>query len=108
MANDWVVQPRLPFLSWGKFKTSVVWPAGEKGNWCPDIEILLFSPKPECQLGLDKFVLGELEVLPGATVFTVHMMGGRPNIEFGLKIVDVCKPNVHTVGKEELLGEKYV
>ena len=71
LANEWVVQPRprLPFLHYGKFK------ACEERDRCPDIEILLFSPKSKCQLGMDKFVMGELEILQGAAVFTVqHMM----------------------------------
>ena len=53
--------------------------------------------------------MGELEVLPSATVLSVqYMMRSRPNVEFGLKIVDVCKAQVHTIRQEEILGEKQV
>lgn len=61
------------------------------------------TPKIKC---FDSNQKAMLRVLPSATVFAVeYMMGSWPNVEFGLKIVDMCEPQVHTVGQEKILGE---
>ena len=64
------------------------------------------TPKIKC---FDSNQKAMLRVLPSATVFAVeYMMGSSPNVEFGLKIVDVRRPQLHTIGSEEILGEKFV
>ena len=69
----------------------------------------MFAPEAEGKFRLDQAIIGELVVLASATVLTVkNMMKSRPNIEFGLKIGDVCKTQVHTIWQEKILGEKLV
>ena len=58
---------------------------------------------------MDQAIIGELVVLASATVLPVKdVMKSRPNIEFGLKIGDLCKAQVHTIWQEKILGEKLV
>ena len=69
----------------------------------------MFFPVAKSQFGLDKFVLGELEKLSGATVFAAQgVMYGRPNIEFGLHVHDMCETKVDTLGKEKCLRKEIV
>ena len=93
----------------GKFKAAKIGSAGKKRDWGPDEQVLMFAPEAQGQFSLDEAVVCELVVLPSATVLSVkHMMKSRPNVEFGLKIGDVCKAQIHTIGQEKVLGEKLV
>ena len=61
LANERVVQSRLPFLDEGKFKASVVLHV-KKMDWCPHIEILVFAPMAKCQFSLHKSSMCELQI----------------------------------------------
>ena len=66
----------------------------------------MFVPVAKGQLRLNQAVMGELIVLASATVLSIkYMTKGRPNIELGLKIVNVCEANVHTLWQEKDLGK---
>ena len=109
LANKRVVQSGLPFLDESKFEAAKIGSACKKMDWGPDEQVLVFAPEAKGQFGLDQAVVGELVVLSSATVLTVEdMMKSRSNVEFGLKIGDVCKTQIHTIGKEKILGEKLV
>ena len=45
LANEWVVQPRLPFLDGSKFETAKAQTACKKRDWSPHKKVLVFSPK---------------------------------------------------------------
>jgi hypothetical protein len=47
LANEWVVEPRLPFLNECKFKASIVGTADKKRNRGPNVEILMLTPEPK-------------------------------------------------------------
>ena len=70
---------------------------------------MMFAPVAKGQFRLDQAVIGELFVLAGATVLPIkYVMKCRPNIELGLKIVDVCEAYVHTLRQEKSLGKELV
>ena len=62
MANEWVVQPRLPFLNECKFKASIVGTADKKRNRGPNVEILMLTPEPTSEFTLNKIVIAELKI----------------------------------------------
>ena len=106
LANERVVQSGLPFLDEGKFKAAKRIGRQKEG---PDEQVLMFAPEAQGQFSLDQAVVCvcELVVLPSATVLSVkYVMISRPNVKFGLKIGDVCKAQIHTIGQEKVLGEK--
>jgi hypothetical protein len=109
LANERVVEPRLPFLNESKFKAPIVGSLNEKPNWSPSIQIVVLLPETEGQFSLDKLVIGELEKFPGATVFAIQgMVHCRPNIEFGLHVHNVREANVDALGKEKCFCKKIV
>jgi len=104
LANERVVEPRLPFLYKSKFKTTIVSSFDKKGNWCPYIQVGLLLPESNGKFCLDRLVMGEL-----ATILAIQsMMHGRPNIKFGLRVHNVREANVDSLGKEKCLGKKIV
>ena len=60
MTNERIVEPRLPFLDEGKFKTAVVRTACDKRDWCPDIKILVFTPVAQRKFCLYKIFMRKL------------------------------------------------
>ena len=110
LANEWVVEARLPFLNQGKFQTTVVGSLLCQRRVLPNVQIVVPLPIAKGQFSLDKLVIGQLEKLSGATVFAIQgMVHGRPNIEFRLHVHDVCETNVdncrHT-GERKMLVQK--
>ena len=107
LANERVVQPGLPLLDEGEFETPKIGAAGEKRDWGPYEQVLMFAPVAQGQFRLNQAVMSKLVVLASATVLPVkYMMKGRPKIEFGLKIVDVCEADIHILWQEKDLGKK--
>ena len=67
----------------------------------------MFFPIGKSQFSLDQFVFGELAKLSGATVFaTQSMVQGKPNIEFGLHIHNMCETKIDALGLEKCLRKK--
>ena len=109
LANERVIQARLPFLNQCHFKAAVV--ASVCVNWdgCPNIQIVMFSPITKCQFSLYKSLIGELKVFSGAAVLSVHdMMHCRAHVKFGLHGFDMSETNIDALRLEELSGEKVV
>ena len=104
LANERVVEPRLPFLYKSKFKTTIVSSFDKKGNWCPYIQVGLLLPESNGKFCLDKLVMGEL-----ATILAIQsMMHGRPNIKLGLHVHNVGETKINTLGPEKWLGKEIV
>ena len=102
LATERIAESRLPFLNQGKFQASIIWTTCKESYCCQNIQILMLSPKALGKPSLDKpIVVCKLKILPRSTVLTIKdMMRGKATIDFGLHIVDVCKPTVHTVGRK--------
>ena len=47
LANERVVEPRLPLLYEGEFKAAIVGTTNKKRDWGPNIEVLMFTPESE-------------------------------------------------------------
>ena len=109
LANEGIVQLGLPLLDECEFKATKIRTACKKREWGPDEQVLVFAPKAKGQFRLDQAIMGELFVLAGATVLPIkYVVECRPNIELGLKIVDVCEAYVHTFRQEKSLGKELV
>ena len=109
LANERIVQTGLPFLDEGCFKTAVVHPVGIDGDRSPNIQIVMFMPVAQCQFGLDQSLVGELEIFVRSAVFSVEgMMHCRAQVELGLHVLDVGKPDVDALRLEKLSGKQVV
>ena len=63
LANERIVQSRLPFLNDSKFQASVVRSACEWIGAHTHIEILVFTPVAKCQFSLYKLIMCKLKIL---------------------------------------------
>ena len=81
LANERVVQPWLPLLDECEFEAPKVGAAGEKRDWGPNEQVLMFAPVAKGQFRLDQAVIGELFILAGSTVLPIkYVMKCRPKI----------------------------
>ena len=109
LANEGVVQSGLPFLDEGYFKAAVVHSVGIDGNRSPNIQIVMFVPLAQGQFGLDQSLVGELEVFARSAVFSIKgVMHCRAQVELGLHVLDVGKPDVDALRLEKLSGKQVV
>ena len=109
LANERIVQTGLPFLDEGYFKTAVVHSVGIDGDRSPNIQIVMFMPVAQCQFGLDQSLVGELEVFARSAVFSIKgVMHCRAQVELGLHVLNVGKPDVYALRLEKLSGEQVV
>ena len=109
LANEGVVQSGLPFLDEGYFKAAVVHSVGINGNRSPNIQIVMFVPVAQGQFGLDQSLVGELEVFARSAVFSIKgVMHCRAQVELGLHVLDVGKPDVDALRLEKLSGKQVV
>ena len=53
MANEWVVEARLPFLDQGQFETAIISTFSIDWDGSPNIQIVVLFPVAEGQFGLD-------------------------------------------------------
>jgi hypothetical protein len=109
LADEWVIQARLPFLDQSQFKTTIISPFRVDWNGGPDVQVVLFFPIAESQFGLDQSVIGELTKFSGATVLSnqgvVHC---RPNVKPGLHVYNMGETKVDTLRLEKRFGKKVV
>ena len=109
LANERIVQTGLPFLDEGCFKTAVVDPVGIDGDRSPNIQIVMFMPIAKGQFGLDQSLVCELEIFARSAVFSIKgVMHCRAQVELGLHVLDVGKPDVDALRLEELSGKQVV
>ena len=109
LANEGKVQSRLPFLNEGCFEAAIVHSVGIDGNWSPNIQVVMFVPVAQCQFGLDQSLVGELEVFARSAVFSIEgVMHCRAQVELGLHVLDVGKPDVDALRLEKLSGKQVV
>ena len=109
LANEGIVQTGLPFLDEGYFKTAVVHSVGIDGDRSPNIPIVMFMPVAQGQFGLDQSLVGELEVFARSAVFSIKgVMHCRAQVELGLHVLDVGKPDVDALRLEKLSGKQVV
>ena len=101
LANEGIVQAGLPFLDEGYFKTAVVHSVGIDGDRSPNMQIVMFMPIAQGQFSLDQSLMGELEVFKG-------VMHCRAQVELGLHVLNVGKPDVYALRLEDLSGEQVV
>ena len=109
LANERIIEARLPFLNQCHFQASVVVSVCVDWNRCPNIQVVVFLPVTKCQFSLHKSLIGELKVFPGAAILSVHdMVHCRAHVEFGLHGFDVSETDIDTLRLEELSGKKVV
>ena len=109
LANEGVVQSRLPFLNEGYFEAAIVNSVGIDGNWSPNIQIVMFVPVAQCQFGLDQSLVGELEIVARSAVFSIEgVMHCRAQVELGLHVLDVGEPDIDALRLEKLSGKQVV
>ena len=109
LANEGVVQSRLPFLNESNFEAAIVCSVGIDGNRSPNIQIVMFVPIAQCQFGLDQSLMGELEIFARSAVFSVKsVMHCRAQVELGLHVLDVSEPDVDALRLEELSRKQVV
>ena len=109
LANEGIVQSRLPFLNEGYFEASIVHSVGIDGDRSPNIQIVMFMPISQGQFSLDQSLMGELEVFSRSAVFSIKgVMHCRAQVELGLHVLDVGKPDVDALRLEKLSGEQVV
>ena len=109
LANEGIVQRGLPFLDEGYFKTAVVHSVGIDGDRSPNIQIVMFMPIAQGQFSLDQSLMGELEVFSRSAVFSIKgVVHRRAQVELGLHVLNVGKPNVDALRQEELSGKQVV
>ena len=109
LANEGKVQSRLPFLDKGCFEASIVHSVCIDGDRSPDVQIVMFVPVAKCQFGLDQSLVGELEIFARSAVLSVEsMMHCRAQVELGLHVLDVGKPDVDALRLEKLSGKQVV
>ena len=109
MANERIIEARLPFLNQCHFQAAVVASVCIDWNRCSNIQVVVFLPVTKCQFSLHKSLIGELKVFPGATILSVYdMVHCRAHVEFGLHGFDVGETDIDTLRLEELSGKKVV
>ena len=109
LANEGIVQTGLPFLDEGYFKTAVVHSVGIDGDRSPNIQIVMFMPIAQGQFSLNQSLMGELEVFSRSAVFSIKgVMHCRAQVELGLHVLNVSKPDAYALRLEELSGEQVV
>ena len=109
LANERIIEARLPFLDEGYFKTAVVHSVGIDGDRSPNIQIVMFMPIAQGQFGLDQSLVGELEIFARSAVLSVEsMMHCRAQVELGLHVLNVGEPDVYALRLEKLSGEQVV
>ena len=107
LANERIVQTGLPFLNEGCFKTAVVHPVCIDGDRSPNIQVVMFMPI--AQFSLDQSLMSELEVFSRSAVFSIKgVVHRRAQVELGLHVLNVGKPNVDALRQEELSGKQVV
>ena len=107
LANERIVQTGLPFLNDGCFKTAVVHPVCIDGDRSPNIQVVMFMPI--AQFSLDQSLMSELEVFSRSAVFSIKgVVHRRAQVELGLHVLNVGKPNVDALRQEELSGKQVV
>ena len=109
LANEGIVQAGLPFLDEGYFKTAVVHSVGIGGDRRPNIKIVMFMGVEEGQFGLEQSLVGELEVFARSAVFSIKgVMHCRAQVELGLHVLNVSKPDAYALRLEKLSGKQVV
>ena len=108
LANERIVQTGLPFLNEGCFKTAVVHPVCIADR-SPNIQVVMFMPIAQGQFSLDQSLMSELEVFSRSAVFSIKgVVHRRAQVELGLHVLNVGKPNVDALRQEELSGKQVV
>ena len=109
LANEGKVQSRLPFLNEGYFEASIINSVFIDGDRSPNIQIVMFMPIAQGQFSLDQSLMGELEVFSRSAVFSIKgVMHCRAQVELGLHVLNVGKPDVYALRLEDLSGEQVV
>ena len=109
LANEGIVESRLPFLNEGHFEAAIVDSVCVDWDRSPNVQIVMVMPIAECQFGLDKSLVRELEVFSGAAVLSVEsVMHCRTHIKFGLHVGDMGETDVDALRLEKLSGKKVV
>ena len=109
LANEGIVQSRLPFLNEGYFEAAIVNSVGIDGNGSPNIQIVMFVPVAQCQFGLDQSLVGELKVFSRSAVLSIEgVMHCRAQVELGLHVLDVGEPDIDALRLEKLSGKQVV
>ena len=109
LTNEGIVESRLPFLNEGHFEAAIVDSVCVDWDRSPNVQVVMAMPIAECQFGLDKSLIRELEVFSGAAVLSVEsMVHCRTQIEFGLHVGDVGETDVDALRLEKLSGKKVV
>ena len=99
LANERVVQLRLPFLDKGKLHSSKIGSSREEWYWRPNEKNSVISPVPQGQLGLHKSFMCQLKVFPVPRMFSVQdSVCRRANIELRLHVLYMCEAYVHGPG----------
>ena len=62
LANEWIVETRLPFLNECHFQAAIVDSVCVDWDWSPNVQVVVVVPVAECQFSLDKSLIGKLEV----------------------------------------------
>ena len=73
LANERVVEPRLPLLYESQFEAAVVGSINKQRNWSPNVQVVVLLPEAKRQFSLDKLVIGKLQKFPGATVLEANV-----------------------------------
>ena len=109
LANEWVIEARLPFLNKRHFEATIVGPVCVYWDWRPNIQVVMFLPIAKCQFSLHKSLVGELKVFPRATLLSIQsMVRCRAHVKFGLHVSDMGKPDVDALRLKELSGKQVV
>ena len=109
MTNEGKVESRLPFLNKGYLEASIINSVCIDGDRSPNIKIVMFMGLEEGQFGLEQSLVGELEVFARSAVFSIKgVMHCRAQVELGLHVLDVGKPDVDALRLEKLSGKQVV
>ena len=77
--NEGIVESRLPFLNEGHFEAAIVDSVCVGWDRSPNVQIVMVVPIAECQFGLDKSLVRELEIFSGTAVLSVRECGALQN-----------------------------
>ena len=103
LANEGIVESGLPLLNEGHFEAAIVCSVCVDWDRSPNVQVVVVMPIAKCQLGLDKSLVRELEVFPGAAVLSVEgVVHCRAHIEFGLHVGNVSETDVDALRLEKL------
>ena len=109
LTDEGKVESRLPFLNEGYFEASIINSVCIDGDRSPNIQIVMFMPIAQGQFSLDQSLMGELEVFSRSAVFSIKgVMHCRAQVELGLHVLDVGKPDVDALRLEKLSGKQVV